>query len=87
MSEILTIGPPIYWVIGPGLNYSDPEEQNFICGGINCNIDSLSTKLYIAARYPEMYVSQKWLLQVVRRNYPLCVFQHSHGTSRIILDR
>lgn len=54
MAEILSIGPPVYWVVSPGLDYMNTKDQNFICGGINCNTDSLSTKLYIASKYSDM---------------------------------
>jgi len=54
MADILSMGPPVYWVLGPGLNYSLKNEQNYVCGGILCNEDSVVTKLYIASNFPEM---------------------------------
>lgn len=54
MDELLAMGAPVYWVLKPGLNYSLPEQQNFICGGVECNNDSLSVKLYTQSRYPEI---------------------------------
>ena len=54
MAELLSMGPPVYWVIGPGLNYTKTEHQNLICGGILCNNDSVQTQLYIASNYPDM---------------------------------
>lgn len=54
MADILSMGAPIYWVLGPGLKYNDTTDQNFVCGGTLCNVDSLSTKLYIASNYPDV---------------------------------
>jgi Niemann-Pick C1 protein len=46
----LNIGPPMYFVVKNGLNYSNVMDQNLICGGQYCNIDSLSTQIYIASK-------------------------------------
>lgn len=54
MAELLMSGAPVYWVLGPGLNYNNVTEQNIICGGTECNTDSLSTKLYLASNYEDM---------------------------------
>ncbi|XP_055914958.1 NPC intracellular cholesterol transporter 1 homolog 1b [Eupeodes corollae] len=54
MAELLLTGPPVYWVLGPGMNYSERAHQNLICGGVECNNNSLSTQLYIQSRYPEI---------------------------------
>lgn len=54
MDELLSMGAPVYWVLKPGLNYSLPEQQNIICGGVECNNNSLSVKLYTQSRYPEI---------------------------------
>uniref|UniRef100_A0A8W7PKU5 SSD domain-containing protein n=1 Tax=Anopheles coluzzii TaxID=1518534 RepID=A0A8W7PKU5_ANOCL len=47
------MGPPVYFVVKAGLNYTDVQHQNLVCGGILCNDDSISTKLYQASLYPE----------------------------------
>lgn len=54
MADILSMGAPVYWVIKPGLDYHKPEDQNLVCGGVECNTDSISTQLYIMSNYPEM---------------------------------
>lgn len=54
MIDILSMGAPVYWVIKPGMEWHKPEEQNLICGGVECNTDSMSTQLYIMSNYPEM---------------------------------
>lgn len=50
LQNYLNIGPPMYFVIKGGLNYSDAKHQNLICGGQFCNADSLSTQIYMASR-------------------------------------
>ncbi|KAH8387081.1 hypothetical protein KR093_004563 [Drosophila rubida] len=54
MDELLAMGAPVYWVLKPGLDYSQPEHQNYICGGVECNNDSLSVQLYTQSRYPHI---------------------------------
>ncbi|XP_030379061.1 NPC intracellular cholesterol transporter 1 homolog 1b [Scaptodrosophila lebanonensis] len=54
MDDLLAMGAPVYWVLKPGLDYAQPEQQNIICGGVECNDDSLSVQLYTQSRYPEI---------------------------------
>uniref|UniRef100_A0A1B0CLS9 SSD domain-containing protein n=2 Tax=Lutzomyia longipalpis TaxID=7200 RepID=A0A1B0CLS9_LUTLO len=51
---LLSIGPPVYFVVTSGLDYSLTESQNIICGGPLCNNDSVSVKLYMASQFPEI---------------------------------
>lgn len=53
LQKYLSIGPPMYFVLKGGLNYSHTKHQNLICGGQYCNVDSLSTQLYIASKTPK----------------------------------
>lgn len=53
MKEVLSIGPPVYFVVTKGLNYTVPEHQNLICGGIGCSTDSLATAITAASKTPE----------------------------------
>uniref|UniRef100_A0A182PPK3 SSD domain-containing protein n=1 Tax=Anopheles epiroticus TaxID=199890 RepID=A0A182PPK3_9DIPT len=53
LQQYLSIGPPVYFVVKNGLNYSTMNDQNLICGGQYCNLDSLSTQLYIASKQPQ----------------------------------
>ncbi|KYN10247.1 PREDICTED: Niemann-Pick C1 protein-like isoform X1 [Trachymyrmex cornetzi] len=50
MEDLLSMGPPVYFVVTEGLNYSKKEVQNVICGGQGCNTDSLYTQIYSAAK-------------------------------------
>ncbi|EFN76828.1 NPC intracellular cholesterol transporter 1 isoform X4 [Harpegnathos saltator] len=52
LNSYLSIGPPMYFVIKDGLNYSDMKTQNLICGGQYCNNDSVSTQVFIASKQP-----------------------------------
>ena len=52
MNDLLSMGPPVYFVLTPGLNYSHTETQNIICGGQGCNSDSLYTQIYSASKQP-----------------------------------
>ncbi|XP_011312256.1 Niemann-Pick C1 protein isoform X2 [Fopius arisanus] len=65
LNEYLSIGPPMYFVVKEGLNYSDTRTQNLVCGGQWCNSDSLSTQVFIAAQQPNItYVAKpasSWL--------------------------
>ena len=45
------MGPPVYFVLKSGLNYSDRNVQDAVCGGQGCNPESLSTILYSASIY------------------------------------
>uniref|UniRef100_A0A669FCP2 Niemann-Pick disease, type C1 n=1 Tax=Oreochromis niloticus TaxID=8128 RepID=A0A669FCP2_ORENI len=49
MSEYLHTGAPVYFVVEEGLNYSSPEGQNAVCGGVGCNNNSLVQQVYTAS--------------------------------------
>ena len=53
LNSFLSIGPPTYFVLKGGLNFSNTSDQNLVCGGLYCNSDSLSTQLYISSKLPE----------------------------------
>ncbi|XP_055682860.1 NPC intracellular cholesterol transporter 1 isoform X2 [Lutzomyia longipalpis] len=53
LREYISIGPPVYFVLKSGLNFSSTPHQNLICGGQFCNIDSMSTQIYIASKTPD----------------------------------
>ncbi|XP_043798887.1 NPC intracellular cholesterol transporter 1 isoform X5 [Apis laboriosa] len=50
LNSYLSIGPPMYFVVKEGLNYSDKRAQNLVCGGQYCNSDSVSTQIFIASK-------------------------------------
>ncbi|XP_041982247.1 NPC intracellular cholesterol transporter 1 isoform X2 [Aricia agestis] len=65
LNKYLNIGPPVYFVVTEGLNYSHTDTQNMICGTRYCNDDSLTMQLYSASRMPNIsYLAQppnSWL--------------------------
>ncbi|XP_029162853.1 NPC intracellular cholesterol transporter 1 isoform X4 [Nylanderia fulva] len=50
LNNYLSIGPPMYFVVKDGLNYSDTRVQNLVCGGQYCNSDSVSTQIFTASK-------------------------------------
>lgn len=54
MGDLLSMGPPVYFVLESGLNYDNFSDQNVICGGALCDNDSLNIQLYIASKYSEI---------------------------------
>ncbi|XP_068617935.1 NPC intracellular cholesterol transporter 1 isoform X2 [Battus philenor] len=65
LNRYLNIGPPVYFVLTKGLNYSKKEDQNMVCGTRFCNSDSVSMQLYSAfLSSNETYLAQppnSWL--------------------------
>ncbi|XP_047992313.1 NPC intracellular cholesterol transporter 1 isoform X1 [Leguminivora glycinivorella] len=68
LNKYLNIGPPVYFVVTEGTNgidYSDKDIQNMICGTRFCNDDSVAMQIYSAYRTQnETYVGQpanSWL--------------------------
>lgn len=59
LNGYLSIGPPVYFVVKDGLNYSESKAQNVICSGQYCDTDSLVTQLFAASKLPEStYISR-----------------------------
>ncbi|CAK1543065.1 unnamed protein product [Leptosia nina] len=65
VNEILQLGPPVFFVLKSGLNFSNPEHQNVICGGQMCRDDSLTMQLFLAAQQKDTTymgrMSNSWL--------------------------
>lgn len=65
LKDYLNIGPPMYFVMKPGLDFKRVTHQNMVCGGEKCNPDSLITQIYLASRRPNVtYISRQassWL--------------------------
>ncbi|XP_011504238.1 PREDICTED: Niemann-Pick C1 protein-like [Ceratosolen solmsi marchali] len=65
MQDLLSMGPPMYFVVTKGLNYSNYDVQNAISGASGCNDDSLYMQIFSAAnRSNETYISKpasSWL--------------------------
>ncbi|XP_073946137.1 NPC intracellular cholesterol transporter 1 homolog 1b-like [Choristoneura fumiferana] len=65
VNHLLRLGPPVYFVLKDGLNFTSNEHQNVVCGGQLCNDDSLFTQIFLAAQHTEItYIyrsSNSWL--------------------------
>jgi Niemann-Pick C1 protein len=46
LTKYLNIGPPVYFVVTEGLEYSDKDTQNMVCGTRFCRPDSVAMQLY-----------------------------------------
>lgn len=62
MEDLLSMGPPVYFIVTEGLNYSNTNVQNIICGGQRCNVDSLYTQIYSAANQSSMLAKLTFVL-------------------------
>uniref|UniRef100_A0A8D9B029 Niemann-Pick C1 protein n=1 Tax=Cacopsylla melanoneura TaxID=428564 RepID=A0A8D9B029_9HEMI len=51
LTKYLSMGPPVYFVITEGLNYSDTNVQNAICSSARCDPDSLVATIYSASTW------------------------------------
>ncbi|TNN67466.1 Niemann-Pick C1 protein [Liparis tanakae] len=49
LSMYLHTGAPVYFVVEDGHNYTSPEGQSAVCGGVGCNNDSLVQQVYSAS--------------------------------------
>lgn len=65
LTKYLSVGPPVYFVVTEGLNYSDSKVQNAICSSVRCDVDSLVSSIYSASTWSnETYIaapSTSWL--------------------------
>uniref|UniRef100_A0A8D0Q6J2 SSD domain-containing protein n=1 Tax=Sus scrofa TaxID=9823 RepID=A0A8D0Q6J2_PIG len=50
LSRYLHAGPPVYFVVEEGHNYTSLKGQNMVCGGLGCNNDSLVQQIFTAAQ-------------------------------------
>lgn len=49
LGKYMHAGPPVYFVLEEGHNYTSLEGQNMVCGGTGCNNDSLVQQVFNAA--------------------------------------
>ncbi|CAG9135892.1 unnamed protein product [Plutella xylostella] len=54
VNYLFKLGPPVFFVLKSGLNFTNTEHQNAICGGRNCFDDSLITQVFLASLYPDV---------------------------------
>nr|WHI98180.1 Niemann-Pick C1 protein b [Chilo suppressalis] len=54
VNNLMRIGPPVYFVLKSGLNFTNIEHQNVICGGRMCNETSLAVQIFLAAQHRDV---------------------------------
>ncbi|XP_074056173.1 NPC intracellular cholesterol transporter 1-like [Macrotis lagotis] len=50
LNQYLHAGPPVYFVLEGGLDYTSLDGQNMVCGGMGCNNNSLVQQIFNAAQ-------------------------------------
>lgn len=55
LNRYLTVGPPVYFVIQEGLDYTNYDEQNLVCSLPECDPYSVMNQIFIASLINERY--------------------------------
>ncbi|KAK8738118.1 hypothetical protein OTU49_004053 [Cherax quadricarinatus] len=67
LNDYLSVGPPVYFVMKEGYNYSDIHEQNLVCQVSGCYEDSITQQIFLSSLQPnETYLASgamSWLGQ------------------------
>lgn len=50
MKRYFSTGPPVYFVVTDGLNLTDVNDQNLLCGGTRCDPSSIANQIYRASK-------------------------------------
>ncbi len=59
LQKHLAVGPPVYFVIKDGYNYTDMDSMRKLCGGTTCFSNSLQSLISSASNYPnQTYIAQ-----------------------------
>lgn len=58
MAEYLHVGPPVYFVVEGGHNYTTVIGQNQICGGKGCPEESMLGQVFKNSQRPNRYSSK-----------------------------
>ncbi|KAI5940186.1 NPC intracellular cholesterol transporter 1 [Manis javanica] len=63
--KYLHAGPPVYFVLEEGHNYTSLKGQNMVCGGMGCDSDSLVQQIFNAAQLDNYtrigFVPSSWI--------------------------
>ncbi|XP_050436632.1 NPC intracellular cholesterol transporter 1-like [Adelges cooleyi] len=86
MKQYLSTGPPVYFVVTEGLNMTNEQDQNLLCGGRNCDPYSVPNQIYRAAKSPKStYInrpSTSWIDDYFDwSNLPNCCKYYSANSS------
>ncbi|UJR21943.1 hypothetical protein I4U23_025012 [Adineta vaga] len=52
LKQYFAVGPPVYFIIKPGINYGHSNASNMICSSAGCSSQSIANQLGIASLYP-----------------------------------
>ncbi|XP_035212713.1 NPC intracellular cholesterol transporter 1-like isoform X1 [Stegodyphus dumicola] len=82
LSKYLSVGPPVYFVVTDGFNYSDEHAQNSICASHGCDEDSMMVQLkWMADRSNRTYIALRpvsWLDTYFEYMHsPSCCFHYN----------
>lgn len=65
LNKYLSIGPPVYFVVTEGYDFTLPENQNVFCASAGCNQDSVLTEIFVSSLRPNVtYIgsgSNSWI--------------------------
>ncbi|XP_070796687.1 NPC intracellular cholesterol transporter 1 isoform X1 [Pituophis catenifer annectens] len=65
LGKYLHAGPPVYFVLKEGHNYTTPDGQNMVCGGMGCDNNSLVQQVFEAAEISSYtrisYAPSSWI--------------------------
>lgn len=50
MKRYFSTGPPVYFVVTDGLNLTNVNDQNLLCGGTYCDPYSITNQIYRASK-------------------------------------
>ncbi|XP_071542748.1 NPC intracellular cholesterol transporter 1-like [Panulirus ornatus] len=53
LNDYLSVGPPVYFVMTEGYNFSDYHEQNLVCQVSGCYDDSIMQQIFMSSLKPE----------------------------------
>ncbi|XP_042237076.1 NPC intracellular cholesterol transporter 1-like [Homarus americanus] len=53
LNKYLSVGPPVYFVMTEGYNYSDFHEQNLVCQVSGCDDESITQQIFLSSLKPE----------------------------------
>ncbi|XP_033640413.1 NPC intracellular cholesterol transporter 1-like [Asterias rubens] len=89
LEEHFNSGPPVYFVLREGVNYTDVDSQDKICGASGCNADSLTTQIYVDAQLTNVtYIANpatSWIddffswLAPSQGGSPCCMYNPKNG--------
>ncbi|KAF2364310.1 Niemann-Pick C type protein, partial [Trinorchestia longiramus] len=70
LNRFLSVGPPVYFVMTEGYDYTDTDNQNLICASGGCEQDSMLTQIFVASLKPKVTKigsgANSWLEQYLK---------------------